>query len=80
MISYMIEAVREGKRVIRIISHDIDVFILLIFWFRKLMTTSLVQLEKWDGNVLYVNDIAAALGDTSLQLLGMHAVTAKHED
>ena len=75
MISYMIETVREGKRVIRIISDDTDVLILLVFWIRKLMITSLVQLEKWDGSVLHVNDIAAALGDKSLQLLGIHAVT-----
>ena len=37
----------------------------------------MVQLEKWDGSVLHVNDIAAdrAIGPTSLQHLGMHAVT-----
>ena len=63
MISYMIEAVRKGKRVIRIISDDTDVLILLFFWVRKLMITSLVQLEKWYGSVLHVNDIAAAPGD-----------------
>ena len=39
------------------------------------MITSLAQLEKWDGSVLQVNDIAADLGYKSLQLLGMHAVT-----
>ena len=75
MISYMIEAVRKGKRVIRIISDDTDVLILLVFWVGKLMNTSLNQLEKWDGSVLHVNDNAAALGDKRLQLLGMHAVT-----
>ena len=68
MISYMIEAVRKGKRVIRITSDDTDVIILLVVWVRKLMITSLVQLEKWDERVLHVNDIAVALGD-------MHAVT-----
>ena len=31
------------------------------------MITYLVQLEKWDGSVPLVNDIAAALGDKSLQ-------------
>ena len=37
--------------------------------------STLVQLEKWDGSVLHVNDIAAAraIGPTILQLLGMHA-------
>ena len=37
------------------------------------MITSLAQLEKWDGGVLHVNDIAGALG--GLQLLRMHSVT-----
>ena len=32
-------------------------------------------MEKWDGTVLHINNIVAALGDTSLQLPGMHAVT-----
>ena len=77
MISYMIEAVRKGKRVIRIISDDTDVLILLVFWVRKLMITCLVQLEMWDWSVLHVNDIAAALGDKSLQLFGMHAVKGR---
>ena len=75
MISNMIEAVRKRKMVIRIISDDTDVIILLVFWVRKLMITYLAQLEKWDGSELHVSDIAAALGDKSLQILGMHAVT-----
>ena len=74
MISYMIEVLRKDKRVIRIISDDTDVLILLVYWVRKLMITSLVQLEKWDGSVLHANDIAAATGDKILQLLRMHAV------
>ena len=32
-------------------------------------------MEKWDGTVLHINNIVAALGDRSLQLLGIHAVT-----
>ena len=75
MISYMIEAVRKGKTVIRITSDDTDVIVLLVVWVRKLMITSLVQLEKWGERVLHVNDIGVAPGDKILQLLGMHAVT-----
>jgi hypothetical protein len=75
MVSYMLQAVREGKRVIRIVSDDTDVFIILIFWVWKLGITALVQMEKWDGSVLHINQIATVLGDKSLQLLGMHAVT-----
>ena len=40
MISYMIEAVRKDKRVIRIISDETDVLILLVFWVRMLVITS----------------------------------------
>ena len=75
MVSFMIDAVRDGNKVIRILSDDTDVFVILIFWVRKLSIKALVPMEKWDGTVLNVNDIVAALGDRSLQLLGMHAVT-----
>ena len=60
---------------IRIHSDHTDVYVILIFWVRKLSIMDLVQMEKWDGTVLNINDIVAALGDRSLQLLGMHAVT-----
>ena len=75
MVSFIIDAVRDGKKVIRILSDDTDGFAILIFWVRKLSIKALVQMEKWDGTVLHINNIVAALGDTSLQLLGMHAVT-----
>ena len=69
------DAVRDGKKVIRILSNDTDVFVILIFWVRKLSIKALVHMEKWDRTVLHINNIVAALGDTSLQFLGMHAVT-----
>ena len=77
MVSYMIDAVRDGRKVIPILSDDTDVVVILIFRVRKLSTCikALVQMEKWDGTVLHINDIVAALGNLSLQLLGMHAVT-----
>ena len=75
MVSLMIDAVRYGKKVIRILSGDTDVFVILIFWVRKLSNNALVQMEKWDGTVLHINNIVVALGDTSLQVPGMHAVT-----
>ena len=73
MVSYMLHAVREGKKVIRILSED--VFVLLVFWVWKLKIRALVQMEKWDRYIIHINDTAAAVGDKSLQLLGMHAVT-----
>ena len=75
MVSFIIAAVRDGKKVIRILSDDTDVFAILIFWVRKLSIKALVHMEKWDGTVLHSNNLGAALGDTSLQLPGMHAVT-----
>ena len=36
MVSFMINAVRDGKKVTRILSDDTDVFVILIFWVRKL--------------------------------------------
>ena len=75
MVSFMIDAVRYGKKVIRILNDDTDVYIILIFWVRKLSINSLVQLEKWDRTVLHINNIVAALGDISFQRLGMHIVT-----
>ena len=51
-VSFMIGVVRYGKMVIRILSDDADVFVILIFWVRKLSTKAPVQMEKWDGIVL----------------------------
>lgn len=75
MVSYMIQAVREGKRSVRIVSDDTDVFVLLVYWVRKVNICALVQMEKWNGTVIDINDTAASLGDKSLQLLRMHAIT-----
>ena len=62
MVSFMIDAVRDGKKVICILSDDTDVFVILIFWVRKLSIKALVQAEQWDGTVLHINNVVAALG------------------
>ena len=41
MVSFMIDAVRDGKKVIRILIDDTDVFVILIFWVRKLSIKAL---------------------------------------
>ena len=47
MVCFMIDAIRYGKKVIRILNDDTDVFVILIFWVRKLSTTkALVQMEN----------------------------------
>ena len=52
MVSFMIDAVRDGRKVMRILSGDTDVFVILIFWVRKPSIKAPVQMEKWDGIVL----------------------------
>ena len=59
----MIDAVRDGNKVIGFLSDDTYVFVILIVWVRKLSIKGLVQMEKWDGTVLHINNIVAALGD-----------------
>ena len=45
MASFMIDAVRDGKKVILILSDDTYVFVILIFWVRKLGIEALKQME-----------------------------------
>ena len=52
MVSFMIGVVQYGKMVMRILSDDTDVFVILIFWVRKPSIKAPVQMEKWDGIVL----------------------------
>jgi len=69
MVSYMLQAVQEGKRAIRIVGDDTDVFVILVFLVWKLEITALVQMENWDGSVVHINNTAAALGDTSFYII-----------
>ena len=49
IISYLLEAVKNGKNIVRVISDDTDVFVLLIFWVLRLQMTARVQLDRWCG-------------------------------
>ena len=75
MISYVVEAAQCGKDVIRVLSDDTDVFVLLIYWVYREEMTSKVQMERWDGTVLDINATCADLGPQCLQLLGTHAIS-----
>lgn len=75
MISYVLEAARCGKRVIRVLSDDTDVFILLLYWVYREQLVCKVQMERWDGTVLDINAACIKLGPRCLQLLGMHALS-----
>ena len=74
-ISYLLEAVKNGKNIVRVISDDTDVFVLLIFWVWRLQMTTPMQLDRWCGAILNINESSSFLGAKSLHLLGMHALS-----
>ena len=45
IISYLLEAVTNGKNIVRVISDDTDIFLLLIFLVWRLQMTARVQLN-----------------------------------
>ena len=78
IISYMLQASYDGCHVVRVLSDDTDIFVLLVYWTWRcdLQDRLAVQMEKWDGVVLDVNATCAHLGSTVCsQLLGAHAIT-----
>ena len=54
--SYMLKAVAGGAQTIRILSDDTDVFVLLVYWTSKKQVVAKVQMKKWNGDVLDVNE------------------------
>lgn len=75
VVSYVLQAASDGHKVIRVLSDDTDIFVLLVYWVYKAGITSAVQMENWQGVVLSVNATCEKLGPKSLQLLGMHFLT-----
>ena len=75
IISYLLEAVKNGKNIVRVISDDTDVFVLFIYWLWRLQMTAHVQLDRLCGAILNINESSSLLGAKSLQLLGMHALS-----
>ena len=75
MISYVLQAANRGKSVIRVLSDDTDVFVLLVFWVHRASLQCKVQMERWDGTVLDINVTCTDLGPKCLQLLGIHALS-----
>ena len=73
----MLQAVGEGKNVVRVLCDDTDVFVLLAFWMwrNQFVDKCQMQMERWDGAVLDINQPCTKLGSKCLQLLGMHALT-----
>ena len=78
IISYMLQAADDGCHVVRVLSYDTDILVLLVYWTWRcnLQDRLAVQMEKWDGVVLDVNATCAKLWSTvRSQLLGAHAIT-----
>ena len=75
IISYLLEAVKNGKNIVRVIIDDTDVFVLLINWVWRLQMTAHVQLDRWCGAILNINSSSSLLCAKSLQLLGMYALS-----
>ena len=69
-------AATGGAQTIRILSDDTDVFVLLVYWTSKKQVVAKVQMEKWNGDVLDVNETVRRLGPRKCsQLLGLHALS-----
>ena len=75
MISYVLQAASCGQKVIRVLSDDTDVFVLLVYWVYQAKLQCKIQMERWDGTVLNINATCADLGPRCLQLLGVHALS-----
>ena len=64
IISYMLQSADDGCHVVRVLSDDMDIFVLLVFWTWRcnLKERIAVQMEKWDDVVLDVNATCVNLG------------------
>lgn len=75
MITCRLMVAQIGTQVIRILSDDTYVFVLLIFWVHQKKIQATVQMERSDGTVWNINAICEKLGPKCLQILGMHYLT-----
>ena len=75
VIAYMLQAAEFGKDVIRILSDDTDVFVMLVYWVWKMQLHCSVQMEHWNGVVVDINATCTELGPKCLQLMGMHVLS-----
>ena len=75
MIAYLLQAAGSGKSVIRILTDDTDVFVLLVHWVWKMQLHSAVQMERWNGVVIDINATCLLLGSKCPQLRGMNAIS-----
>ena len=74
MIAYMLQAAEFDKGVVRILSDDTDVFMMLVYWVWKMQLHCSVQMECWNGVVVDINATCTELGPKCLQLMGIHVL------
>ena len=55
MIAYLLQAAESGNSVIRILTDDAGVFVLLVYWVWKMQLHSAVQVARWNGVVIDIN-------------------------
>ena len=55
---------------------DIDIFVLLVYWTSRMRVVAKIQMEKWNGDVLDINETVQRLAPKKCsQLLGIHALS-----
>ena len=74
MVASLLKEAGHG-RVIRVLSDDTDVFVLLVYWVWKAQLSCSVQMKPWDGSIIDMNATCNELGPKCLKLLGMHALS-----
>ena len=74
--SYMLKAVAAGAQTTRIFSDDTDVFVLLEYWTSRMRVVAKIQMEKWNGDILDINETVQRLSPKKCsQPLGIHALS-----
>ena len=77
--SYMLKAAAEDAQTIRILSDDTDVLVLLVYWTSRMRIAAKIQMEKWNGDVLDIDETVRRLGPRKYnQLLGNHALSVRY--
>ncbi|KAG7157436.1 hypothetical protein Hamer_G005871, partial [Homarus americanus] len=75
LIRYMLLATSAGDRTVRILSDDIYVFVLLVYWCWKAGVSCCVLMENWNGSVFNINVVVAKLGEKCKIILRMHTLS-----
>ena len=77
----MLKAAAEDAQTIRIRSDDTDVIVLLVYWTSRMRIAAKIQMEKWNGDVLDIDETVRRLGPRKYnQLLGNHALSVQYSD